>query len=201
MIIFLNGTSSAGKTSTAKKIQELFPEPMLHIGIDHFVFSTDPRFFGSGAESHLGYQFIRKDDSLGPKIVIQKGPFGKQLSQALHRTMRVIADERIHLIIDDLLFTEEDFKDYLELFEDLEVYFVSLKPPMHVALAREKERGDRGIGLTRGLYDLVYQDKIFDLELDTSKMTPGESAQAILDYTKKHPHPTAFQKNVIGSIP
>lgn len=195
MIIFLNGTSSAGKTSTAKKIQELYPEPMLHIGIDHFVFSTDPRFLGEGAESHLGYQFIRKDDSFGPKIEIQKGPFGKQLSQALHRAMRVVVDHRIHLVIDDLLFTEEDFRDYLELFGNLEVFFVALKPPLHVVEAREKARGDRGIGLTRGLYDLVYQDKIFDLEIDTSKMTPEESAQAILDYTKKCPHPTAFQKN------
>lgn len=68
---------------------------------------------------------------------------------------------------------------------------------MHVVEAREKIRGDRGIGLTRGLYDLVYQDKIFDLELDTSEMTPEESAQAILNYIKMNPHPTAFQKNAL----
>ncbi|MBS0585452.1 MAG: hypothetical protein JSR76_04015 [Verrucomicrobia bacterium] len=42
MIIFLNGTSSAGKTSVAKKIQELYPEPLLHMGIDSFFFSIDP---------------------------------------------------------------------------------------------------------------------------------------------------------------
>ena len=155
LIIFLNGTSSAGKTSTAKKIQELYPEPMLHMSLDHFVLSVDSRFFGEGAESYLGYQFIQEDDPMGAKLVVQKGPFGKQLSKALHKAMRIVADHHINLIIDDLLFVEEDFIDYLEVFGDLDIYFIAIKAPMHVVETREKIRGDRGIGLTRGLYDLV----------------------------------------------
>ena len=89
MIIFLNGTSSAGKTSTAKKIQELYPNPMLHMGIDHFFFSVDPRYMGDGQEAHLGYQFVRTDDAMGTKIEVKKGAFGNLLSQSLHRALRV----------------------------------------------------------------------------------------------------------------
>jgi chloramphenicol 3-O phosphotransferase len=36
-IIFLNGCSSAGKTSISKAIQELSDTPWLHIGIDTFI--------------------------------------------------------------------------------------------------------------------------------------------------------------------
>ncbi len=201
MIIFLNGTSSAGKTSTAKKIQELYPKPMLHMGIDHFFFSVDPRFMGEGQESHLGYQFIRVDDSMGAKIVVKKGPFAKQLSQSLHRALRVVVDHQIPLIIDDLLFIEDDFRDYLNLFEDREVFFIALKPSKEVLERREQQRGDRGIGLARGLYQSVYEKKIFDLVIDTSHLMPEESAKIILDYIQANPHPTAFQKNANKALP
>ena len=200
MIIFLNGTSSAGKTSTAKKIQELYPNPMLHMGIDHFFFSVDPRYMGDGQEAHLGYQFVRTDDAMGTKIEVKKGAFGNLLSQSLHRALRVIVDHQIPLIIDDLLFVEDDFKDYLKLFEDREVYFIALKPSKEALEKREIQRGDRGVGLARGLYDAVYENKIFDLVIDSSHLTPEESAHMILNYIQTNPQPTAFQKNITEII-
>jgi len=33
-IIFLNGPSSSGKSSVAKELQKILPEPYMHIGID-----------------------------------------------------------------------------------------------------------------------------------------------------------------------
>lgn len=81
LIIFLNGTSSAGKTSIAKKIQEVHPEPILHMGIDHFFFSLHPHYVGEGSESHTVYQFIRADDQIGPRTLVQSGPYGKRVSR------------------------------------------------------------------------------------------------------------------------
>lgn len=195
MIIFLNGTSSAGKTSIAKKFQELYPEPVLHMGIDHFFFSLHPRFVGQGEESHLGYQFVSVKDSLDPKIVVQTGSYGKRISYAMRRALKAIVDSDVHLIIDDLLFYEEDFQDYLELFQDSDVVFVAVRPTLQVAETREKMRGDRSHGLARGLYELVYKDRLFDVEVDTGKMTPEEAAGVILDYINSSSKPTAFKEN------
>ena len=36
-VILLNGTSSAGKSTLAKQLQEILPQPYLHTGIDHFL--------------------------------------------------------------------------------------------------------------------------------------------------------------------
>ena len=36
-IILLNGTSSAGKSTIAKQLQAVLPQPYLHTGIDHFL--------------------------------------------------------------------------------------------------------------------------------------------------------------------
>lgn len=39
-IIWLNGTSSAGKSSIATAIQALAPTPYLHTGVDYFMSSS-----------------------------------------------------------------------------------------------------------------------------------------------------------------
>lgn len=194
MIIFLNGTSSSGKTSLARKIQELHPEPVLHMGLDHFFFSLHPRFVGEGEESYLGYQFVSTEQS---KLIVKKGVYGNRISHAMRRALKAIVDSHVPLIIDDLLFSREDFQDYLELFADVDVVFVSVKPPQHVAESREKMRGDRSPGLAGGLYEMVYKDKLFDIEIDTEKMTPEEAARTILDYINASVRPTAFKENAL----
>ena len=51
--------------------------------------------------------------------------------------------------------------------------------PLDVLEARERERGDRLIGLARWQYDRVHHGKRYDLELDTSKATPMECAETM----------------------
>ena len=43
-IVVLNGTSSAGKTSIARALQEIMETPYLHTGIDHFLPRVPKRF-------------------------------------------------------------------------------------------------------------------------------------------------------------
>ncbi|MBS0585451.1 MAG: hypothetical protein JSR76_04010 [Verrucomicrobia bacterium] len=127
-------------------------------------------------------------------MIVQNGPYAKSLSYAMRRAFKAMVDNGISLIIDELLFSEEDFQDYLELFQDVDVVFVAVKPSQKVAEEREKMRGDRSLGLARGLYEVVYKDRIFDLEIDTGKIDPKEAAEAILAFTASE-KPTAFKEN------
>jgi chloramphenicol 3-O phosphotransferase len=43
-IIFLNGTSSSGKTSLLKAIQNSFEEPLLDVGLDKFIWMLPERY-------------------------------------------------------------------------------------------------------------------------------------------------------------
>ena len=45
--------------------------------------------------------------------------------------------------------------------------------------ARERQRGDRLIGLARWQFDRVHRDMRYDLEIDTSIATPLECAEVI----------------------
>jgi chloramphenicol 3-O phosphotransferase len=195
VIIFLNGTSSAGKSSIAYKLQEHSNEPMLHVGCDHFFGMMHPKYFSNDLNADQGYSFIRDTSKSMPVFTVQKGPVGQQLSHAMHRAMKTLADNGFNLVIDEVLFAEEDFLDYQNVFHDYRVYFIAVKPPLEVVEQRESDRGDRLIGLARGLYDLVYLNKSYDMKIDSSKMTPDESARAIMEYIDTHPHPKGLQSN------
>lgn len=188
-VIFLNGTSSAGKTSLVEHLQDQLEEPFLHIGIDHFLFMLPARYRMDGAESHLGYCFKREEDD-PPKIGITKGVYANKINTSMRATMQNLLTQNFNLIIDEVLFLDDDYHAYLDLLQNYRVYFIAVKPPLEVAVQREKIRGGRMIGLARGLYNQVYQNKVYDLEIDTSTMTPFDSATAIARYIHKHPRPT-----------
>ena len=190
-VVFLNGTSSAGKTSIAQEFQKLSDQPVLHIGLDHFFFMLPHSYRGDGKNADQGFQFIQESD----RITLQEGPVAKRLNYVMRRSMRALFDQGFSLIIDELLFLEEDLRDYLELFKDKKVFFIGIKPPLEVSEQRERVRGDRAIGLARGLYEVVHQNKMYDLVIDTSEMNPEKSAAKILQYIHAHPDPKAFQSN------
>lgn len=195
MIIFLNGTSSAGKTSIAHQLQAQSDKPILNLGYDHFVVTLPSSYLGDGSAANLGFQYIHSIDNDKPKTIIKYGPIGKQLSYAMHRSMKHLADSQFNLIIDEVLFDDDAFQDYLKVFQTQCVYLFSIKPPVDVAVMREKKRGDRAIGLARGLYDLVYPNRFCDLELDSSLITPSEAAKTILDFIEDCPNPQAFKSH------
>ena len=195
IIIFLNGTSSSGKTSIARVLQEKFTTPFLHIGIDTFLFTLPPAFRFEGKQAALGYEFTRADDEEGPKVVVRSGYYGQKLDAIKRDTMQKLLENGFNLIVDEVLFSNDEFIEYVQLFAAHKAYFVSIKPPLEVCEYREKKRGDRLIGLARGVYEQVYNNKTFDLEIDSSKITPNMAAEIIQDYIAHNPNPTAFKNN------
>lgn len=190
-IIFLNGTSSAGKTSLVHSLQRQLNKPFLHIGIDHFLFMLPERYRMDGEESHLGYCFKKGDEG----ISITNGVYANKLHAVQSKTIENLLSENFNLIIDEVLYADEDFHAYLQLLQHKRVFFVSVKPPVEIAEQRELLRGERMLGLARGLYDKVYQNKKVDIEIDNSDMSSEEAAKVIIEYMQKNPEPQAFNQN------
>lgn len=65
------------------------------------------------------------------------------------------------------------------LLKPFEVFMVDVFASLEILEARELQRGDRMIGLARWQYDGVHKDMRYDLEIDTSNITPVEGAQMI----------------------
>jgi len=129
-IIFLNGTSSAGKTTLAKALQEELEEPYFALDEFYKVLGFIPDKYRRG---DLGVE-------AGWKV------FFNAMS-GFHHAVKTFSDMGLNTIVTDVL--EKDHKS-LEIFEVLHGYpvlFVHVTCPADELRRREKERGDRNIGM------------------------------------------------------
>jgi chloramphenicol 3-O phosphotransferase len=54
-VILLHGTSSSGKTTVARAVQQLSGEPWVHLGIDAFWNALDERWMEHGRRAAEGF--------------------------------------------------------------------------------------------------------------------------------------------------
>lgn len=173
-IILLNGVGSVGKSSIARALQTITQEPLLHVEMDAFLNMMPERFWDH--PDGLIFETVQQDGK--PSIVIRSGPVAERTLRGMRRAVAAMAREGNNLIVDEVLVGDE-MADYAALLGGFALHVVGLFAPLHVLEEREQARGDRLIGLARWQYDRVHRGKRYDLELDTSKATPMECAQAI----------------------
>ena len=173
-VILLNGVGSAGKSSIAKALQTITAEPFLHVAMDAFLEMMPARYWDH--PDGVTFETVQQDGK--PSVIIRSGPVVERIMRGMRRSIAAMAREGNDLIVDDVLL-ENEMADYAVLLAGLAFHTVGVFAPLDVLEARERERGDRLIGLARWQYDRVHQGKRYDLELDTSKSTPLECATLI----------------------
>jgi len=166
-VIFLNGTSSSGKSTTAKLLQQRLDEAFLHVQMDDF-FNMVP----------IGY----KDD-----IEV----CGRMLA-GFHRSIAALVKTNNNVIVDHVLFHDAWLKECAELLRDDYVLFVGVHCLLPELERREKERADRGEGWAREQYEVIHIGKVYDVEVDTSVSTPEECVEQIITFYKGQ-QPSAFK--------
>ena len=75
-VILLHGTSSSGKTTTARAIQELSDDPWLRLGIDAFWNAVHERWMEHGDRAAEGFAWM-EDARIVPS------PIGQQLAAGM----------------------------------------------------------------------------------------------------------------------
>ena len=173
-VILLNGVGSAGKSSIAKALQTITAEPFLHVAMDAFLDMMPARYWDH--PDGLVFETAQQDGK--PAIVIKSGPVVDQALLGMRHAVAAMARAGNNLIVDDVLL-EDEMTEYAALLADVTFHAVGVFAPLDVLEARERERGDRLIGLARWQYDRVHHGKRYALELDTSNATPMECATLI----------------------
>lgn len=173
-IILLNGNGSAGKSSIAKALQKITAEPFLHVSMDVFIDMMPASMF----ETPDGLVFRKLEEDGKPVVEIVTGPAAHRVFYAMRFAMAALARKGNNLIIDDVLL-DGDAAEYAEAFQGLTIHWVGVFAPLEVLEERERQRGDRDIGLSRWLARHVHKGMTYDLELDTARSNPEECAQQI----------------------
>lgn len=172
----LNGTSSAGKTTLAKALQDTLPTPHLLVGIDTVVFALPTRYVTDAACWGEVYQY-RYDDGRLTGIGIQ--PYGDQLVRGLHRAIAGLAQSGLDVIVDHVLSEPAWVADLEQTWAGLDLLRVGVLCPLEVAEERERARGDRTLGWARAHADVVHAHVRYDVTVDTSSASPAECAAAV----------------------
>lgn len=186
-LILLNGTSSSGKTSILHALQEMLDPPYLNAGIDKFIFMLPDRYLDRPLwDEVLG--LTTQAGSLG-----QPGPLGYALISGMHQAIVALARAGNNLIADHVLIEPRWLRECAMLFGELPALFVGLHCPLEILEARERSRGNRTLGQARAQYEAVHAHKRYDLELDTSQLSPLQCALQIKQRLDAGPPPSALR--------
>ena len=191
-IIFLNGCSSAGKTTLAIKLQQLLEEPYQHIALDHFRDGMPMRLRGlnspSGTPGSKGLNVvpIKKDGELVTSI--QFGEYGEQVLKNMRRSISLFQSSGTNVIIDDLLFKRAYLDDYVAVLDPTKTWFVGVKCSLEIVKAREAKRPGRFPGTATSHYEQVHEHgETYDLEVDTSAASARQVAMQIIERLSEPP--------------
>lgn len=181
-LILLNGTSSAGKSTLAKQLQAILPQPYLHTGLDHFLAAAPWSRLMVYADSTVqtdaeGWFLPFRDGALigAPRL----GALAYQLLDGMYAAFATLATAGINLIVDDVIYDPQVLQAAVSRLADLPVFFVGLHCPVEEAKRRELARGDRAPGGAAIFHDLVHRHGVYDLELDTAQLSPAECVEQI----------------------
>src|SRR3990167_8760913 len=169
-IIFINGPSSSGKTSIAKELQSQLTDTYLHVGIDWFL-STMPKKLWNHPDGFLLKQ-TKEDGKDLTQIII--GKEGQKLVNSIGPVIKSLLDSGNNLIIDEVILSQECLNKYLDVLKNHTTLFVGTTAPIEVLRKREKQRGDRAIGMAEEQDKLTHKFLKYDLFIDTNNSKPAD---------------------------
>jgi len=197
-IIFLNGSSSSGKTTLALELQKILVEPFIHIALDQFRDGMPPAYRGlnspAGTSGHEGLNVVPIQRNGMSFTDIQFGPMGLTLLKGMRRAIAALAEAGNNVIIDDIIMQPEFLADYVEVLHSIDVLFVGVCCPLDEINRREAIRPGRFPGTALGHFHTVHAHKNYDVQVDTSRQSPAECALAVSKCWKDRERPSAFEK-------
>lgn len=165
--IVLHGTSSSGKSSLATALQKASPKPIFHVNFDAFECMTEYANFEASAD---------------------RSDVWKIHCHNVRSTLITHAESRFDLVFDTVLRDQKAF-DYfmLALCQRRPTFAIGVSCDLEVMEKRERNRGDRDLGLARRQLGHPEYSKPYSMRLDTTSISPAEGAQLIYQFVCKHP--------------
>ncbi|MBQ0825693.1 chloramphenicol phosphotransferase CPT family protein [Streptomyces tagetis] len=172
LIIFLNGTSSSGKSSIARELLAVLEEPYFHLPVDAF---------------HAMRTRGEADPAELPGIL-------RRTWRGYHRAVAGMAAGGNNVVVDHVLSEDWRLPDCLGLFPPRDVVLVGVRCSLEELERRERARGDRPAGLAARQYGRVHAHGLYDIECDTTTADARECARRISAFLPHRPLPTAFER-------
>jgi chloramphenicol 3-O phosphotransferase len=172
LIIVLNGTSSSGKSSIARELLAILDDTFFHMPVDAF-------------------HAMRGGPDIAPENLQAEID---RTARGFHRAVAGMAAAGNNVVMDHVLTQPWRLRDCLTLFPLQAVVLVGVHCPLPELERRERARGDRLLGQAARQLESIHGHGDYDLECDTSTLSPTDCAQRIKDFVPRRPTPTAFER-------
>ena len=201
-IVILNGAPRSGKSRIVIAIQEAFDGPWMNLGVDVFVREVTPARYRPGMGLRPG-EDRPELDALMPALYA-----------AVYESVAAHSRVGLHVVTD---IGHHDMKqrgileDCARRLDGLPALFVGVRCPIEEIMARRNagQPGREGAYLRGSAADPVpppvalwqsevHKPGIYDLEVDTSLLSPEECAAAIRRRLDEGPPASAFQQLARG---
>lgn len=166
-IILLNGTSSAGKTTLGQALQDQADGLWLLAGLDQYLAMLGKPYLSA----HWG-------EILGDPV--RPGMVGDDLIRAMYAAAAAAADSGVNVVVDHVLVSDNWRRWACEVFAPRRAWLVGVRCDPVALEAREQARGDRTPGQAVRQYNVVHEDCVYDIEIDTTHVDADAGAAAVL---------------------
>ncbi len=190
-IILLNGAPRSGKSSIAKVIQDTYEGVWMNLGVDNYMKATPERY-----QPGIGLRPGGERPDMEEMIVTMYEAL--YLSMAAHSRMglNIVADVDHH---DMYAKPRNILARCASIVADLPVLLVGVRCPLDVVMARRIETWGQALGgdgrvpaPVERWQRAVHEGHVYDLEVDTSALTPEQSAARIRARLADGPSGTAM---------
>jgi chloramphenicol 3-O phosphotransferase len=193
-IVILNGAPRSGKTSIAEALQARTDRVWVTLGVDASVRSTPARL-----EPGIGLRPGGERPDLEPAVSVLYAALFDAVAAYARHGLDVAVDAGLHESYASSLHVRADGARRLE---GLPVLVVGVRCPLEVIWQRRRdswgqdpETADASLReAVRRWQDAVHADMAYDLEVDTSVLTPAACAERIVSRVVQGPPGTAVDR-------
>jgi chloramphenicol 3-O phosphotransferase len=197
-IVILNGTPRSGKSSIVAQIQADLPGVWMNLGVDNFMKCT-PALYQPG----MGLRPGGERPDLEPLIAMLYAALYESVIAHSHLGVNVVVDVGHHDAYSTSLGTLYDAARRLQRAE-LPALLVGVRCPFTVIMKRRRETGwpmgeteaerEEIAARVRLWQEAVHTPGIYDIEVDTSRLTSQACAETIATCLARDSMPTALAR-------
>ena len=193
-IIILNGVPRSGKSSIVAEIQATFEGVWMNLGVDRLMQCTPARYLPG-----IGLRPGGERQDLEPFVPILYSAMYETIAAHSRLGLNVVVDVGHH---DAYAIPRRILYDCARRLIGLPVLFVGVRCPIEIIMQRRRDTGlnaestaDSPVPVPVQRWQReVHLPGIYDLEVDTSTLSPRECAEVIRQHLANGPTPSAFNQ-------
>jgi chloramphenicol 3-O phosphotransferase len=182
-IVVLNGAPRSGKSSIARTVQETLPGTWINLGVDVYMSATPPKL-----QPGIGLRPGGERPDLEPDIALMYRALYDSIAVHARNGLNVVTDIGHH---DRYSEPRGVLPDAARRLDGLRAFLIGVRCPVDVIMQRRGNAGEPVPDPIQRWQDAVHDPGIYDLEVDTSQLSPENCAAAIRARMDEGP-PSAF---------